>query len=281
MGFCPQGRTEVSTFVKYFLLFGTFLHWIAAVAMICFGVWSYVEKNKYYYQEITTIYDVFLDLSILLMIFGSIMFLITFAGFVGALRENLLLLKIFYIALLVILLLEIIGVVLVFIFQAKATEWATNLLKKVYIERYHDDEESLVDFFQETFECCGVNSYTNWNENEYFNCSDGNISPLRCTVPYSCCKVVDQFQTGLTNIFCGKGALEADAGLDNIYTTGCLDAFKNWVEAHLPLFGGCAAAILVPQLLGIILGRVFVGQIEYQLDKNTAVANRRNRRNLL
>lgn len=29
MGFCPQGRTEVSTFLKYFLMFGTFLHWVS------------------------------------------------------------------------------------------------------------------------------------------------------------------------------------------------------------------------------------------------------------
>ena len=62
--------------------------------MIGIGVWSYVEKNKYYYEEITTIYDVLLDLSIILIIFGSGMFVITFAGFVGALRENTFLLKV-------------------------------------------------------------------------------------------------------------------------------------------------------------------------------------------
>lgn len=280
MGFCPKGQTEVSTFLKYLLLLGTFLHWLAAATMISFGVWSYAEKNKYYYQEITTIYDIFLDLSIVLIIIGIIMFLITFAGFVGALRENTFLLKFFYMALLIIFLLEIIGVALVFIFKEQAEKWASSLFKKVYIERYHDDEESLVDFFQETFDCCGVNTYTDWNENEYFNCTDGNISPLRCTVPYSCCKVLDPFQSGLTNIFCGKGSLEENANLENIYTVGCLDAIKNKIEDNLPLFGGCVAAILVPQLLGIILGRLFVGQIESQLDINEALERRRNRRHM-
>ena len=28
MGFCPDGKTEVSTFLKYFLMLGTFLHWV-------------------------------------------------------------------------------------------------------------------------------------------------------------------------------------------------------------------------------------------------------------
>ena len=68
--------------------FAFYLFQIAAAGIISVGVWSYVEKNKYYYQEITTVYDILLDLSICLIILGGIMFLITFAGFVGALREN-------------------------------------------------------------------------------------------------------------------------------------------------------------------------------------------------
>ena len=67
---------------------------ISALLMIAFGAWSFQERNKYYYQEITTIYEFFLDLSIILMVVGSIMFLITFCGFVGSLRENTLLLRI-------------------------------------------------------------------------------------------------------------------------------------------------------------------------------------------
>ena len=67
---------------------------IAALLMIAFGAWSFQERNKYYYQEITTIYEFFLDLSIILMVCGSGMFLITFCGFVGALRENTFLLRV-------------------------------------------------------------------------------------------------------------------------------------------------------------------------------------------
>ena len=62
--------------------------------MIGIGVWAYVEKNKYYYQDIQTIYDVLLDLSILLIIVGSIIFIVGYAGCVGALRENICLLRI-------------------------------------------------------------------------------------------------------------------------------------------------------------------------------------------
>ena len=49
------------------------------------------------------------------------------------------------------------------------------------------------------FDCCGVSTYENWNENEYFNCTAGNISPLKCTVPYSCCKILDTVLVKNTN----------------------------------------------------------------------------------
>lgn len=275
MGFCPDGKTEVSTFLKYFLMLGTFLHWIAALLMIAFGAWSFQERNKYYYQEITTIYEFFLDLSIILMVVGSLMFLITFCGFVGALRENTCLLRVFYICLTVIFLLEVIGIALVVVFKEKARDWATDVFKNIYIENYQDDEEMVGDFFQEKFDCCGVDGYQNWNDNVYFNCSDDNPSYMKCTVPYSCCKVEDEYQSGLTNIFCGKDALKENAELSNIYTIGCLDAVMKWVEDNLPLFGGLCAVVLVPQLMGIILGRLFAGQIESQLDRNQLAARRR------
>ena len=57
---------------------------------------SYSHKNcehriLYLFQ---TIYDVFLDLSILLIIVGGVIFIVGFSGFVGALRENLCFLRI-------------------------------------------------------------------------------------------------------------------------------------------------------------------------------------------
>ena len=50
----------------------------------------------------------------------------------------------------------------------------------------------------------------------------------------------------------------------------------------LDLAGGLCAVVLVPQLMGIILGRLLVGQIESQLDQNQLAARRRwNRRGIL
>ena len=45
--------------------------------------------------------------------------------------------------------------------------------------------------------CCGVNGYRDWNSNQYFNCTEDNPSPLRCSVPYSCCRDPDVLTVGI------------------------------------------------------------------------------------
>ncbi|XP_060573817.1 tetraspanin-14-like, partial [Ruditapes philippinarum] len=106
MACCPRGDTFVSPTLKYALFFFNFVLWLCGGIMIGIGVWAYIEKNKYYYQSIETIYDVLLDLSILLIIVGAVIFVVGYAGCVGALRENLLLLRIFYSIIILIVLLE-------------------------------------------------------------------------------------------------------------------------------------------------------------------------------
>lgn len=260
----------VNPVIKYILLVGTFLYWACGAAMVGVGVWAFVEKNKFFYQPIEDVYDIVFDLSIILMVAGGIMFIITMCGFVGALRENTCLLKIFYISLLLILLMEIAAAVLAFVFKDKAIETISGVLKEVYIKGYQDDEEAVMDFFQENFDCCGVKGYEDWNMNEYYNCTDSNPSPLRCAVPYSCCKDPDELTPGLNNILCGGSALSSNYTEYKVWTLGCVDSVLEFAEKNLPLIGAIAIAIAVPQLIGVILGHVFVGQIEYQWDRYKA-----------
>ena len=62
--------------------------------LIGVGIWAMVERSKYYQTDIKDVYDVFTDVSIVLIVFGIIIFIIACAGCIGALRENVILLKI-------------------------------------------------------------------------------------------------------------------------------------------------------------------------------------------
>ncbi|XP_045216602.2 tetraspanin-33-like isoform X2 [Mercenaria mercenaria] len=246
--------------------------------MVGVGIWAFVEKNKFFYQPIQDIYDIIFDLSIILMVAGGIMFIITMCGFVGALRENTCLLKFFYITLMFIFLLEVVAGILAFAFKDKVIDTLSGVLKEVYIEGYQNDEEAVMDFFQENFDCCGVKSYEDWNINEYYNCSEANPSALKCAVPYSCCKDPDELTPGLNNILCGGNALYSNYTDFKVWTSGCVDRVMYIAEKNLPIIGAVAIAIAVPQIIGIVLGYIFVGQIEHQRVRYKAYMNRRRYR---
>lgn len=256
--------SNVSSALKYMLFFFNFLLWLCGGALIGIGIWANIEKNKYYYQEIETIYDVLLDLSILLIIVGAVMFVLGYAGCVGAIRENTCLLKIFYSIIILIVLLEVTIAVLAFVFKDKMRNWVTNVLQEGMILRYQDDEDAIMDWFQENVKCCGINGYKDWNRNMYFNCSKDNPSGLRCGVPYSCCKHPDALTPGIPNILCGGGALNDSstmATMLKIYTIGCVDGLIYLGESNLPIIGGVVIGFIIPQLLGIYCGRMLVVQI--------------------
>ncbi len=60
---------------------------------IAVGLWAYIEKNRFHHTEVESIYDVIFDVSIVIIVVGCIVFLVAFTGCVGALRENICLLK--------------------------------------------------------------------------------------------------------------------------------------------------------------------------------------------
>ena len=61
---------------------------LVGCAILGIGIWAFVEKNRFAQKEISDLYDVLFDASIILIMVGIAAFIITFAGCVGALREN-------------------------------------------------------------------------------------------------------------------------------------------------------------------------------------------------
>lgn len=71
------------------LIFGVnFIAWIFSVFFVCIGIWILQEKSKLGIDNLSS------DPAILLLVAGSVLFVITFTGCVGALRENLFLLRV-------------------------------------------------------------------------------------------------------------------------------------------------------------------------------------------
>ncbi|CAL1569029.1 unnamed protein product [Knipowitschia caucasica] len=260
------GRAEdfsyVSPVVKYLLFFFNFLFWIIALVMVGIGVYARLMKNAEMALACLAV-----DPAVMLMVVGVLMFVITFCGCVGSLRENICLLQMFCICLTIIFLLQLTAGILGFIFSDKARDKVTEMINNA-ITHYRDDIDlqNLIDFGQREFGCCGGVTYTDWSKNMYFNCDSTNPSRERCSVPFSCCQVTKDKE--VINTMCGQGMQQLDyvkAG-DFIHTNGCIDRLVDWIHSNLFILGAIALGLAIPQLVGILLSQILINQIKDQIE---------------
>ncbi|KAG2455930.1 TSN17 protein, partial [Polypterus senegalus] len=176
------------------------------------------------------------------------MFILGFAGCIGALRENTFLLKFFSVFLGLIFFLELTAGILAFVFK----DWIKDQLNFFInnnVKAYRDDIDlqNLIDFAQEYWSCCGAHGPNDWNLNIYFNCTEANPSRERCGVPFSCC-VKDPAEDVL-NTQCGYD-VRLKVELDQqsfIYTKGCVGQFEKWLQDNLIVVAGVFVGIALLQ----------------------------------
>ncbi|XP_007889055.1 tetraspanin-33 [Callorhinchus milii] len=254
--------TFVNPLVKYLLFFFNMLFWTISMVMIAIGVYARLMKHAEAAMACLAV-----DPAILLIVVGSLMFLITFCGCVGSLRENICLLQTFSVCLTLIFLLQLVAGVLGFVFSDKARAKVSEIINNAIIHYRDDlDLQNLIDYGQKQFGCCGGTSYQDWTRNMYFNCTMENPSRERCSVPYSCC--LHSKEEKVINTMCGQGMQSLDylSAEKFIYTNGCIDKLVNWIHSNLFLLGGVALGLAIPQLVGILLSQILINQIKDQVE---------------
>jgi len=268
----PSGFTYISGCVKYTMFFFNFIFWLMGLLLMGIGIYAIMDKwSSGEAFKLETIFDVIFNIGFLLLLIGFIVFIVSFAGCIGALRENMCLLRFYSLCLLIFFLAEMTVIALGFIYPNKLTEFLENELSDQLIQSYRDDLDfqNIIDLVQQDFECCGISSegYRDWSKNEYFNCTvnkEDNPSVERCGVPYSCCHSTDG---ALVNLMCGFNVQEEKDPtevLQKINTRGCIPTIQALIENNLYTVGGVAIGIALSQLLVIWLARTLEGQIESQ-----------------
>ncbi|PVD29774.1 hypothetical protein C0Q70_09031 [Pomacea canaliculata] len=188
-------RKRLMSFIfKYCLFVINFFFWVTSVVAIVIGAWVLKERG----QLVRDSASFYLDPSAMLCSVGAVAFLVAFVGCLGALRENICLLKTFQVSMIVVLLFEATIGAVVFIFYAmpqvrQHIKAGAEGVIKMAVRLYHDDVELQlwIDLIQKELKCCGASNtdagYLDWKENPYFNCTPYNPSVERCAVPRSCC----------------------------------------------------------------------------------------------
>uniref|UniRef100_A0A8C0P8T1 Tetraspanin n=2 Tax=Canis lupus familiaris TaxID=9615 RepID=A0A8C0P8T1_CANLF len=238
---------EVSCCIKYFIFGFNVIFWFLGIAFLGIGLWAWNEKGVL--SNISSITDLGgFDPVWLFLVVGGVMFILGFAGCIGALRENTFLLKFFSVFLGIIFFLELTAGVLAFVFK----DWIKDQLYFFInnnIRAYRDDIDlqNLIDFTQEYWQCCGAFGADDWNLNIYFNCTDSNASRERCGVPFSCC--TKDPAEDVINTQCGYDARqkpEVDQQIV-IYTKGCVPQFEKWLQDNLTIVAGIFIGIALLQ----------------------------------
>ncbi|XP_026201550.1 tetraspanin [Anabas testudineus] len=242
--------------IKYTLFICCYVFWVVSAVLIAVGIYAKIAKETDVVDTLT------LDPALLLIVVGSVMFLITLLGCFGALRNDTCLLKAFLGILAAVLVLQVAAGVVGYLFTDVVMERTDRLMMKAIV-RYREDQdlENAIDFIQKKFQCCGVESYKDWSQNVYFQCSDTNPSLEACGVPFSCC-VRLQNQTVL-NTMCGYGQqrVEERSARQKIFTAGCLEKIVWWAKNNLLLVAGLSGGLLLLELVMICLAAAQISWI--------------------
>lgn len=257
-------ETYVSRFVKFSLCFFNFLMWIFGLFLISIGIWATVEEQRYS-TGTSSAARAYVDISIGIIIVGIIVFLIPLVGFLGAIRENVILLRIFGVIIGIIVGVEVLIVILLFVFWDRLMALLDLLIKKT-VAGYQDDIDFrfILDFLQDLLNCCGASGYRDWDMNIYFNCSSTNPSLQRCAVPYSCCKTNYRITNTIENYMCGFGAqtLTVVTASSRIYTKGCVQALTDTFRQNAYTIGGILIAIALCQIASFIMSDYMISRIK-------------------
>lgn len=274
----PRYRTtvEVSCCTKYFLFTFNILFWLLGVALVTIGIWAWTEKG--FFDDVAKLTDIPLDPVILILSIGIVMFLLSFSGCLGALRENICLLKFFSVILGIIFFAELVAGILAFVYKDWFNQRFDQFISTT-INKYRDDPDlqNLIDFSQQYLECCGgTNGPSDWENNIYFNCTsvilvnEIQYKPAEsCGVPFSCCALGDMFGNGVQDTVidtqCGYGVRNDKAETDwgeVIWTSGCIEKFEEFLRQEVYLVAGLFIGVALLQIVPICFAQNMISDIE-------------------
>ncbi|XP_011332948.1 tetraspanin-5 isoform X1 [Ooceraea biroi] len=254
-----RDTSEVSCCLKYVIFGFNVMFWWLGLGIMAVGVWAWTEKDTF--NNLSRLTNVALDPAFILILVGTVTFIIGFTGCVGALRENTCLLATYAVFLALLLMMEMTAGVLGFIFKDWIKSQATGGFQAFIIHYREDpDQQNLIDWIQEDWlQCCGIEGPKDWDRNNYFNCSSSDIgSREACGVPFSCCKRKPNssylFQEIIKNKQCGYDVRKPSYNFEVakvIYEKGCIQAGEEWMERNLLAIASGAVGTAFAQILGI------------------------------
>ncbi|XP_074648331.1 tetraspanin-33-like isoform X1 [Tubulanus polymorphus] len=225
--------------------------WLLVVGLLLLAVGIWVGSLRRDYEEVTELLTI---PSGLLCGLGVFIFIIGLIGLAGAIKENRAILVIFLILLILLLIFQVIVGVLVYIYRETARAVINDQFSNAitHYGRGNNEITDAINGIQYRLQCCGFNSYKDWELNPFFSC--GNVGVTACGVPRSCCHPGAEKRLGDG---CGYHTRSVNMTIheasSQININGCTPTFVLWLRHHLDIIGGIALGFAIPQVFGILL----------------------------
>jgi len=172
--------------VKYILFARNFNFVLCGIGLIVAGALTQTGYLKYvdFLDEPLGAYQA---PPIMMIVIGSIVFLIAFAGCCGAIRENNCLMTTYAILMGVILVVEVAVVVVIVVYQDDFQKFLGDEMKKSMPKYYEVSDrgtevKNTWDILQREYKCCGVDAPSDWGiVGLPKSCCDGQHESIPCT----------------------------------------------------------------------------------------------------
>ncbi|KAF7632242.1 Tetraspanin [Meloidogyne graminicola] len=270
-------RQEICAPLKWLCFLINFCIFLVSVACLALGLYLFVNAPR----SITELADVLLNPAVLLASVGLCSGVVSLFGMFGALRDNVILLKLFSLCVFFAYLLLVVCTCFLFLLVSGDSSTVISIQSVLLhsIARYHSNKNyaDFIDYLQEQFECCGSTTFHDWQFSEQFKCNSSNPYPERCGVPYSCCRksVVSRAGAGevqnpltpaIRSIQCWQNAQKKkEQELDSdIYVLGCLQPLRSLFDSHALHIGMIVLSIIFPVCVTVCLSQCLARQIDYQ-----------------
>lgn len=223
--------------IRYVVFLFNFVFFMTSIALIAIGAYIQIHMKQY----LDFLSNTYLNTSIILIIIGGVMLVVTFFGCCGACTENPCMMYT-YGTMLALILLSLVGVAItIYVFKDDVKEVIQKGMgdgMKNYKQESFEGVTETWDIIQADFKCCGVQTFKDWIATPYGSGQD---------VPDTCCRLISDG--------CGKGQgakSEAEATV-TIYTKGCFAAFEDEINGNVAAAAGVGVGVAVLLFLGVLI----------------------------
>ncbi|KAH1182954.1 tetraspanin-10 [Mauremys mutica] len=246
--------------IKYLTFLWNLLFSVLGLLILAFGIWGLLAKESLVRERIAHLGS---DPMLFFVLVGLAVSTVSLAGCVGALYENTCLLKFFTGGVITFVILEILGGLVLYSLRHQLQGSLRNTMLGAVL-RYQDDPDLrfIMDEIQMGLQCCGAESYQDWQMNMYFNCSSPGVQA--CGVPASCC--LNPLENGtITNSQCGFGALgmkEFEAQ-SIISLGGCVPQLSRWLRGHRGVLSAYFVFLILVEVGGFLLATKLLADLAF------------------